>query len=506
MKIFKSGLVIAFFTLLSRIFGLARELFIAYLFGATSAADCVNVAFKLPNLFRRIFAEGALSSVFVPIFNEKMLKSKNEAVIFTGTIFTMLITSLIIIIVVMQIFMPYLLFLIAPGFKADPEKFELTILLCRITISYLLLMSVVALFGSILNSVKKFAAFAFSPVILSFVIILGTIILQEHIDKSIAISISIIVAGILQVIFMLICVIRAKLSFPMIFDYNNNDSKKFLKNMLPAIISSGVQQLNIFISQSISSFIPGTISILSYADRIYQFPLSIIGVTFSTMLLPELSKIYKQNNIELAAKVQNQAIIISMLFSIPSVFGIIALADPIIHIIYEHGLFTNEDSIKTARVLSIFALALPAFVLSKILTPIFYANSDTKTPMIITIYSMIINSILNILLMIPFGYIGIALGSSISAWINIYLLRRNIPYNWIIDKDIKLFVGKILFASIIMYIVIIINNNYYGYHYYGNSILIKVIFLAFTIKLAIICFFLVMFLLGFKNYIKIYLR
>ncbi|CAG2172373.1 unnamed protein product [Oppiella nova] len=243
---------VACFTLISRIFGLIRELFIASLFGATNIADSVNVAFKLPNLFRRIFGEGALVSSFIPIFNEKILESKDSA----------------------------------------------------------------------------------------------------------------------------------------------------------------------------TSFIEGAISILSYADRIYQFPLSLIGVTLGTILLPELSKIYKLNDLKQAVKIQNEAIKIGLLLSLPAAFGIIALADPIIHIIYERGEFSLEDRVKTAEAISAFAIGLPAFILIKILTPIFYANQDTKTPLKITIYSLIINTLLNIILMIKFSHVGIALGSSIAAWYNAFLLYK----------------------------------------------------------------------------------
>ncbi len=503
MNIFRSGIVIALFTFISRIFGLARELFVASLFGATTVADSVNVAFKLPHLFRRIFAEGAFSAVFVPIFNEKMLKSKDDALAFTGTIFTMLIVTLAVLVLLMQLFMPYLLYLIAPGFQGDKEKFDLTILLCRITIPYLIFMSVTALFGGILNSVKKFAAFAFSPIILSLVIIFGTMILQTRLKPDLSIAVSLLIAGILQILFMFYCVAKSRLLFPIICNINDKDSKKFLLKVGPAVISSGVQQLNIFISQSIASFIPGAISILAYADRIYQFPLSIIGVTFGTILLPELSRIYKQNDYALASKTQNQAIKLGLLLSLPASFGIIGLSDSIIHVIYEHGAFTRADTIKTANAISVFAIGLPAFILSKILTPIFYANQDTKTPMRITIYSLIANTILNVLLMIVLGHVGIALGSSISAWFNVYLLYKNIDNNYkiIIDRDLKIFCFKTLLSCFFMYTIITLINHNNFYYFYHNSLIVKTIALASTIIVGAASFFAMAFCLKLKNYL-----
>ncbi|MCZ6902285.1 MAG: murein biosynthesis integral membrane protein MurJ [Rickettsia endosymbiont of Ixodes persulcatus] len=503
MTLFRSGVVVAFFTLISRIFGLVREQFIASLFGSTPMGDSINIAFKLPNLFRRIFAEGALSSVFIPIYNEKMLISKRAANNFSGEVFTLLLLTLIIIIALIQIFMPQLMLFIAPGFHGKKEKFELTVFLCRITIPYLIFVSLTALLGGILNSVKKFAAFAFSPVILSVCVIICTLMLDDYMESTISISLSLIIAGILQVSFMFICVKRADLNFPIIFNPSDPDVKKLLINMGPATISSGVQQLNLFISQSIASFIEGAISILSYADRIYQFPLSIIGTSFSTILLPELSKIYKSNDdLVSAKKIQNNAIRMGLLLSLPATFGIIILSHPIINIIYERGVFTNQDTTNTAEAISAFALGLPAFILAKILTPIFYANGDTKTPLKITLFSIIINTGMNLLLMDSLKHIGIAVGTSIAAWYNLGLLysyttKQNKLY---IEADIKLFCGKILLCSIIMSVIIALIKHYCLEYFYSEYLLIKVCMLGSTIAVGMGAFFGTAYLLKVVNY------
>ncbi len=486
---FRSSITIAFFTLISRIFGLARELFIASLFGTNDIADGVNIAFKLPNLFRRIFGEGALSSAFIPIFNEKILESNYNARKFSGEIFTILLISLVIIVGMIQIFMPSLMFIIAPGFKG--EKLELTILLCRITMPYLIFISIASLFGSILNSIKRFAAFAFAPVILSASVIFITIILNaQGISSPVSISISVLVAGLLQVIFMFYYIVRTKMTFTMNINLACNDVRKFLANMWRTTIGSGATQLHLFISQSIASFIPGAVSILSYADRIYQFPLSIIGITFSTILLPELSRIYKQNDIIQAINVQNKAIKIGLMLSVPAAIGIIMLSHPIIHIIYERGAFNPEDTIKTAKAISIFSFGLPAFVLAKILTPIFYANQDTKTPLRITIYSLIMNSILNLLLMIPFGYLGIAFGSSIAAWYNVWLLYKsaNKLGKLSILPEMKIFCFKLFISCVSMLLVLILINNYYNVSFYSESPLIKILTLGTSIISAMLMF------------------
>lgn len=491
MTLFRSGIVVAFFTLISRIFGLVREQFVASLFGSTPMGDSINVAFKFPNLFRRIFAEGALSNVFIPIYNEKMLISKRAAGKFSGEVFTLLLFTLVIIIVLMQIFMPHLMLFIAPGFYSKKEKFELTVFLCRVTIPYLIFVSLTALLGGILNSVKRFAAFAFSPVILSVCVIICTLMLDNYIESTISISLSLIIAGILQVSFMFVCVKRADLSFPIMFKPNDPDVKKLLVNMGPATISSGVQQLNLFISQSIASFIEGAISILSYADRIYQFPLSIIGTSFSTILLPELSKIYKSKDMVAATKVQNNAIRMGVLLSLPATFGIIILSHPIINVIYERGVFTAQDTINTAEAISAFALGLPAFILAKILTPIFYANGDTKTPLKITLFSIIINTGMNLLLMDSLKHIGIAVGTSIAAWYNLGLLysytKKQDKLH--IELDVKFFCGKVLLCCALMSLIIGLIKYYCLEYFYSEHLIVKVCTLACTITIGIIIFF-----------------
>ena len=441
-----SGVTVAFYTFISRVLGLARELFIATTFGAGATADAVNVAFKLPNLFRRIFAEGALASVFVPMFNAKLLDNKADAEHFASKVFVLLTIILSILVCLIQIMMPYIMIILAPGFHLDSTKFELTVLLCRITMPYLIFISLAALLGGVLNSIGRFAAFAFAPVILNVAVILCTICLEQYISTAEAIAYSVVIGGVLQLIFMLVCAARNKLSVCVEFKVNvhDQDIRTLFVLMIPAAISSGAVQLNLFISQSISSFIPGAVSILSYADRIYQFPLSIIGIAFATILLPTLSKLYKLNDTQEIAKTQNNAIKFALFLSIPCAAGIITLSHQIIHVSYVHGLFTASDTTKTAEALAGFALGLPAFILTKIFTPIFYANHDTKTPMRITIYSLIVNCVLNVILMIPFEHVGIALGSSIAAWYNVWLLAvHSKKYNHLnANHDIIAFITK----------------------------------------------------------------
>ena len=258
--------------------------------------------------------------------------------------------------------------------------------------------------------------------------------------------------GILQLFFMIISMYKNGLRIRRpVMSHDDADIKKLLKLMVPATISNGVSQLSIFVSQSIASFIPGAVSILSYADRIYQVPMSIIGTTFGTILLPTLAKLYKSGDLENAKKTQNDAIKIGLLLSFPCAVAIIVLADPIIKLIYQHGAFTPEDTIRTADAIAAFAIGLPAFILSKIFMPIFYANQDAKTPMKITIYTIIMNIILNVIFMYPLAHVGIALGTSVAAWYNVFLFVRyaKIHGYFHLSKEMVMNFAKILLSCLV---------------------------------------------------------
>lgn len=492
MSLIKSGAIVALLTFLSRIFGLIRELFIAYSFGTGKIADAVNIAFKIPNLFRRIFGEGALSLVFIPIFNQKLNKSTESAKEFASKTFSMLIFTLIILTLVMEIFMPQIMLIIAPGFLEDQLKFDLTVMLCRITAPYVILISLVALYGGVLNSINRFAPFAATPVIMNIIIIKLTLILSYFLKKEIAISFAILLSGIVQLFFIIKAVQKYNMNFPLSLTFINQDTKFLIKQFIPALLNAGVIQINLFISQSIASFIPGAVSILSYAERIYQFPLSVIGIAISTVLLPKLSKLTDQKDKDEASSHLKQAIEFSLILSIPCVFGIISLAKPIIYIIYQRGAFNYQDTLMTANAMIAFCLGLPAFILIKVITPIFYSKNDTKTPLRITIYSLLLNTILNIVFMYFFGYIGIAIGSSIAAWFNLYIIIYYAKGKNILNSlfYLKYFVFKISLVSIIMSALIILMRHYLDEYIFSVNLLIKIIIILSIILCAMLSYFL----------------
>lgn len=448
----RSGVIVAVFTLLSRIFGMLRELFIATTFGTTALADAVTVAFKLPNLFRRILGEGALASVFVPIFTEKLRHSQKNANIFASKVFLCVMIIALGLFCIIEFFMPEIMMLLAPGFTSNPDKFQLTVSLCRITMIYLLFITLTALVGSMLNSVGRFAPFAATSIIMNIVIIGGTIWLSNYIENYYAIAFSIVIAGILQLGFIFFSAYRAglKITIPKLYS-EDQDIRKLVKLMVPATISAGALQINLFVSQSISSFIPGAVSILSYADRLYQLPMSIIGVSFATVLLPTLSKLYKSHEVKKARQTQTNAIKIGFFLTMPCCAALIVLAQPMISLIYEYGAFTQQDTINTSYAIAAFSLGLPAFVLSKIFMPIFFAHHDTKTPMKITVQTIASNIVLNLILMQYYGFVGIALGSSISSWIGVYFsVRYTKRFGYFtLTGELVMFLMKLIFCAMI---------------------------------------------------------
>ena len=423
-RFLKSSIVVALGTFLSRLSGFPRELMIAYLFGASNTADAVNVAFRFPNLFRRIFAEGALSSVFIPIFNNIYLADKKKSNIFVNQIAILLTLCLILFIGLMEYFMPQIVNIIAPGFSKHTQHFTLTVYLCRITLPYLLFVSLCALIGGILNSLDKFASFSFNQVIFNVTIVFFTLLITYFnlLSPETAIAIGVILGGFLQLLALFYNVHKSKFTLFWPSTFQGQDISLLLKRLMPAIISYSTTQLNLFISQIIASFISGAISVIGYAERIYQLPLSIFATTFSTVLLPNLSKLHKTS---LDGKIQNlqSAIIrLALILTFPCAIILMFMSTEFVEIIYERGGFSSSATIRVANILFWFSIALPAFSLVKIYTTLLYSRGEANIVMRVTIYSIIINTGLNYILIKFLREVGIAVASAIAAWINLVII------------------------------------------------------------------------------------
>lgn len=470
MSIFKSGLLVSLFTLLSKISGLLREQTIAYVFGAGAAADCLNVSLKFPNLFRRILGEGALSSVFVPMYSQKMHTAPKSSKIFANQIFTLLICTSIPITIMMQIFAPQMLYILAPGFIGNSSKFALCVIMCRITMPYLILITLSALLGGILNATRHYLYFAFSPILFNAVVISSSL-LDKSQQRPYLVAYGILLAGALQFLFMHYSSKKYNLSCHLTKNMLSKDSKFLLIQMLPAIMSFGVTQISIFISLSLASFIEGAISILSYAERLFQLPLALIGTAFGTLLLPELARFYGVNDFKQANSLLENSMKLGLIVALPAAIGLGCISDFVTCLFYQRGAFTASDTYLTAQCLIALCLGLPASILNKILTPAFYANCDVKTPFKITIYTVIANIILNITLMKFYGILGVATASSISAWFNTCLLLfLTHKMNYLaFSKNLSIFIIKLIILNlIILAIILYIKSLFFGYFYQGN--------------------------------------
>ncbi|MBN8828537.1 MAG: murein biosynthesis integral membrane protein MurJ [Sphingobacteriia bacterium] len=461
----RSSILISFFTLISRMLGYAREILMATVLGAGPIANAFHVAFRFANVFRSFFAEGAFTSSFVPIFTKKLNNEGIEkASFYASQTFSMLILALIALSVIAEWQMDKIMTVLAPGFNNEPELFNLAVTFARITFPYLFFMSLSALFGGMLSSVGKYSSIAISPIILNLCMMVALVIKsddKEYIGK--LLSLSIVVSGCFQLVLVLYIAIKNKLFVKLVKPSLNSDTRKFLKTMIPGVLSASVVQINLWVSTSIATLFEKAVSLMYYSDRIVQLPLALIGTSISMVLLPVLSK-YQLTDSSKTNDIKNRTIEITMLLTLPTVIIIIALAEPIIVSTFEYGAFTKEDSQATANLMIIMTLALPAYILNKIFTPCFYSIHDTKTPFKVALMSLLLNIAVNMLFLgFHKTYLGIAIASTISSWFNVTLLYCYLKRFDLIkfDKRLKRKLLANLFACLIliaiMFLIIKIN-------------------------------------------------
>jgi len=373
MNLLSSASIFSFYTLISRILGYLRDILIAAFLGASIYADAFFVAFRLPNTFRRLFAEGVFNAAFIPSYTEANLKSEEESKKFADDVLNFLLIILLAIVFLAEIFTPALVYLIAPGFLTDPLKFDLAVNLTRLTFPFLFFVSLSSFFSGILNSKNKFAAAAAAPIILNIILILSLFVsyffnLNFEFNLSFAVSI----AGFIQLIF-LVFVTKFYYKPTINFKINLNPKVKFFfKKLLPSIFSSGVTQINILIGTIIASFESGAVSYLYYADRVYQINLAIAGIAIGTVALPVLSNKIKSGDQFEINNIQNKSLELSLLLSIPAAFGLLIASIEIVNALFGYGSFKEGDILLTAKALYFFGLGIPAFSLVKILSNFFF--------------------------------------------------------------------------------------------------------------------------------------
>lgn len=428
MSLYRNFFSVGSMTLLSRLLGFVRDMLMASVLGTGLAADAFFAAFRFPNLFRRLFAEGAFNAAFIPLFSGALeTMGEEEARQLAARIISWLIAFLLVLTVIAEIFMPYLLIPFVPGFRDDPEKFALTVYLTRICFPYLACMSLMAAYGGILNGLNRFLEAAFAPVLLNVVLVvmMGALVLfavREPVDAAVWISIGTLLGGIAQLALVWWAVRRTGFLPRFKFPKFDKDVRRFWWLALPAIATGGITQINIFIGTIIASGAASAISYLYYADRLYQLPLGIIGIAVGVVLLPELSRHLKGGRFEEARRAMDNSLLVAMLLSMPAAAGLIALAEPMIRVLFERGAFGPDATAATAAALTAFSFGLPAFVLIKLLQPGFFARENTRTPTYFAGVSVAVNIAISLALFPQYQHLGIAVATSVSAWVNALLL------------------------------------------------------------------------------------
>ena len=493
MNLIASTSTFGFFTLISRILGYVRDILIAIFLGTSFFADAFFVAFRLPNTFRRLFAEGTFNAAFIPSYASELAVNKERADHFAKNIFNLLFLILLILVLISEIFMPQLIFLIAPGFYKDPEKLKLAVDLSRITFPFLFFICIASFFGAILNSYNKFAAAAAAPIILN-VILIGSLFFSQWLNISDVLTLSYAVsfAGFLQLLILLFFVrknFKPILSIKIKLD---KQIKFFFRKLLPSIFSSGVTQINILVGTIIASFQAGAVSYLYYADRVYQINLAVAGIAVGTVMLPELSKHVKNNNSDDINNLQNRALELCLFLSIPAATALVLASEEIITSLFGYGSFNSDSVTNTAIALTFFAFGVPAFSILKIFSNYFFARNDTKTPFYLSVISVILNILISVSFFNKLGFVIIPIATSISSWINVFLhyyfIKKRNLYNF--DKIFIYKFPRMIISVVVMGIILYLLLGFFSEQFNYNESW-KFIYLFIIVIISLFSYFLI---------------
>ncbi len=495
MNFLKNAIVVSLCTLVSRISGFVRDIFFAKYLGTGFFSDVFLTAFKLPNFFRSIFAEGAFNSAFVPVFSSSIVEdNKSKADHFLRNLFSILFYSLLIFTIFIELFMPFVIKIIAFGFSDDLPKYQLSVMLSRITFPYLIFISIVSFFSGILNSIGKFTVTSLCPVILNISFVIFAISSSFlNINIAFMLSMAIFVAGVLQFLFLLFFTVKnGYIVYPVIPKIDNR-LKEFFKIFSSSLVGSGIIQINSMIDAIMATTIVGAVSYIYYADRLVQLPLSLIGTALSISILPALSKVIQLKDNNETDNIENFSLFIALFIGLPACIGLFTLSDSIISVVYQRGKFNINDAIAVSKVLKVYSIALPLMILTKIFQTIFYANKDTKTPMIISFCSLCCNVVFNLIFVKIFGYIGITLSSVVSYLFSVSLLLYSSKKFVHFNDFLKINSLKIVYSSIIMFLVLTFFNKFLLNDIFSKGLLLKILLLGSAIGFSslvylVICF------------------
>ncbi len=443
-------------TMISRIMGLVRDLIMAAFLGAGPVAEAFQIAFALPNMFRRLFAEGAFNMAFVPMFSKK-LQADEDALGFARDAFSGLATILIVLTVAAQIAMPWLVLAMASGFVGD-ARFDMTVGFGRIIFPYILFISLAALLSGVLNSLGRFAAAAAAPVVLNVTLV--SVMLAANalkLDIGTALVWGVICAGVAQMALVWVAASRAGMRVTPRLPKMTSELKRLAVIAAPAALAGGVVQINLLVGRQVASFFDGAVAWLYYADRLYQLPLGVVGVAIGVVLLPDLSRKLQAGDEAGSQYAVNRAAEFSLALTLPAAVALMVIPLPLISVLFERGAFSARDSILTASAVAIYGAGLPAFVLQKVLQPLYFARADTRRPFYFALVSMVVNAALAIGLMSTVGFLAAAIGASLAAWSMVYLLwrsSRNMGTAAAVDARLRRVAPRIMLACVAMGVVL----------------------------------------------------
>ena len=508
MNLVKSTGTFGFYTIISRILGYLRDVLIAIFLGTNLLADAFFVAFRIPNTFRRLFAEGTFNAAFVPSYTSELAKSKSKSNSFANDIFNLLFVGLLFLVLIIEIFMPAFVGLIAPGFTQDIQKIELATNLTRATFPFLFFVSLSSFFSAILNSHNKFAAASAAPIILNLILII-ILCFGKYLNDELVyyLSYGVSLAGFLQLVFLHQFVKKfyvIKFNFKLRINYK---VRFFFKKLLPSIFSSGVTQINILIGTIIASFQASAVSYLYYADRIYQINLAIAGIAIGVVVLPQLSKYVHLRKKSKIIQIQNKALELSMFLSLPASVALFIGSYEIISALFGYESFTEKDIYNSAKALFYFGLGLPAFALIKVFSTFFFANHDTKTPFYISLLAVLLNVVISIYYFKSLGFIIIPIATTISSWLNSILLFVFLKKKNLFEFNKMFFVKliKIILASILMGIFFSFLTSFFENQLnYNNQF--KFLYLILSVLLGLAFYLLISFLIKAFNYKDLQLK
>lgn len=424
IRLMRSFATVGGWTLLSRVLGFVRDVLMARYLGAGAVSDAFFVAFSLPNMFRRFFAEGAFNAAFIPLFTKKLGRDKAEAEDFAGDAYWLMATILIGFSALAMLAMPLLVWAMAAGFAAD-ERFGMAVVFGRIAFPYILFISLTALISGMLNATGRFWAAAAAPTLLNAVFILALVLAaRQGWDIGLTLAWAVPVAGVAQLVAVWWAMRRAGFRLTLRRPRLTPELKRLFIIAAPAVLAGGVVQINLIVGRQVASFTENAISWLSYADRLYQLPLGVVGIAVGVVLLPELARRLREGEEERARDAFSRGMEFALALTIPAAVALVVVAEPVVSVLFERGEFGREDTLATALALAVYGAGLPAFVLHKVLQPLYFAREDTRSPFRFALWAMVVNVVVAVGLLPVVGFVAAALGTTVAGWAMVWQLWR----------------------------------------------------------------------------------